>query len=86
MALDFESAAFADDESVLFDALLFFSSFSVALSTSIGSSLSSFPLVVLDASEFSLDFFDVVSVDALSVVPFAFEDKSFADAKTNCYS
>merc|ERR1719273_40192 len=81
LVLDLESAVVAavPDASDVFATLLLFSSLSVALSTSIGSSLLSFPLAVFDASELSVDFLVAVSVDTLSVDPFVFNDESFTD-------
>ena len=79
LVLDFESVVVVLEESEVFGALLFLSSFS-ALSTSIGSSFSSFPAVFFDASVFSVNFFDAVS-DTLSADPLVFTDESLADAK-----
>ena len=79
LVLDFESVVVVLEESEVFGVLLFLSSFS-ALSTSIGSSFSSFPAVFFDASVFSVNFFDAVS-DTLSADPLVFTDESLADAK-----
>merc|ERR1719412_322077 len=80
LVLDLESAAdVAEPEaSVVLDEFLFFSSFSELLSTSIGSSLSSFAPTPFVVSEFSLDFLAPASVGAFSTVPLVFVADSLA--------
>ena len=83
MVLDLESAAEVAEPvaSVVFEELLFFSSFSKLLSTSIGSSLSSFTPAPFVVSEFSLDFLVPASVGAFSTVPLVFVAESLAVPK-----
>ena len=71
-----------------FDPLLLLSSFSVAVSTSMGSSLSSpLPVAPFMLSELSLDvtvFFVIASTVPPSLIPFVFEE-SFAVTAKKCF-
>ena len=81
-----ESAEFPElGVSEAFDTPLILSSFSELLSTSIGSSLSSFPDTPFVPSEASVvaDFLVLASPDAPSNIPLAFVEESLEDAETN---
>lgn len=77
MVLDFESTEAAEPVSDVLDVLLDLSSFSALLSTSIGSSLSSFPFDPFVLSETSVIFFVAASTDTLSSVPLVLDTESF---------
>ena len=84
LVLDLESATEFAEFSEVLDTVLLLSSFSAAVSTSIGSSLSSFATAPLVPSELSLDeadFFVTASPDATSIIPFVFEEESFEVAE-----